>query len=257
MNTTHWIQHFRDNKRDRAEPDWNAPIRLDMRTLARVLPSLVQFQLGDGGGPACLIARDAETFRGASEDIRTLVDLWFDEEKEHSRLLSCAVRRFGGKLIRSHWSFRAFCAARRILGVRFELEVLLLTEIVSTAYYRVLRRHIDDSAVRAMCSLILRDEAGHIAFHRARLASSHDRGLTSAGGLPWIAQFWLCGHGAATMLWINHRGCLEAIGGTRAEYFHEVRFEISRFVRRLNHERGGAPRFSVVLRPTPAVAKSL
>ena len=257
MNTRYWIEHFHENKRNRTEPDWEAPVRLDLGMVARVLPSLEQFQLGDGGGPACLIARDAETFRGQSEDIRTLVDLWFEEEKEHSRLLSCAVRRFGGKLIRSHWSFSAFCATRRILGVRFELEVLLLTEIVSTAYYRVLRRHIDDPAVRAMCSLILRDEAGHVAFHRARLAASKQGGLWAVGGLPWIAQFWLCGHGAATMLWVNHRGCLEAIGGSRAEYFHEVRFEISRFVRRLNHERAGARYVRVPLRATAAaVAKT-
>ena len=152
--------------------------------------------------------------------MRTIVDSWFAEEKEHSRLLSCAVQRFGGKLIKSHWSFAAFCACRRIFGVRFELQVLLLTELVSTAYYRVLRRNIDDTPTRDMCSLILRDEAGHVAFHRARLAASNNRTIT------WALQFWACGYAAAMMLWINHRGCLEAIGGTRSEYFREVTFEI-------------------------------
>jgi hypothetical protein len=229
MNTSHWLEHFHLNRLHRPEPDWNAPISLDLHTITQVLPSLEGFQLGDGGGPASLIAADAERFRGSSGDTRTLVDLWFAEEKEHSRLLSCAVRRFGGKLIKSHWSFTAFCACRRIFGVRFELQVLLLTELVSTAYYRVLRRHIDDTAVRAMCSLILRDEAGHVAFHRARLAASNSRGI------PWALQFWLCGFGAATMLWINHRRCLRAIGGSRSEYYREVWFEISRFVRRLFH----------------------
>jgi hypothetical protein len=227
MNTLRWIQHFHENRRNRSEPEWQAPIQLGVHTIAQVLPSLEGFQLGDGGGPASLIAADAERFRSSSEDMRTLVDLWFAEEKEHSRLLSCAVRRFGGRLITSHWSFTAFCACRRIFGVRFELQVLLLTELVSTAYYRVLRRHIDDAPVRAMCSLILRDEAGHVAFHRARLAASHNRGLL------WALQFCVCGFGAATMLWINHRRCLRAIGGTRTEYYREVWFEISRFVRRL------------------------
>ena len=227
MNAMPWIKHFNENRRNRPEPDWNAAISLDLHTIARVLPSLEGFQLGDGGGPASLIAANAEKFRGSSDDMRTLVDCWFAEEKEHSRLLSCAVRRFGGKLIKSHWSFSAFCACRRIFGVRFELEVLLLTELVSTAYYRVLRRHIDDAPVRQMCSLILRDEAGHVAFHRARLAVANNRGLI------WALQFWACGFGAATMLWVNHRGCLTAIGGTRREYFREVTFEISRFVRRL------------------------
>ncbi len=254
MNTVRWIDHFRRNKLRRSEPDWDAPIRLDLHAVARVLPSLEQFQLGDGGGPACLIAHDAESFRGKSDEIRTLVDLWFAEEKEHSRLLSCAVKRFGGNLIRSHWSFSAFCASRRMLGVRFELQVLLLTEIVSTAYYRVLRRHIDDEAVRAMCSLILRDEAGHIAFHRARVASASRRGLASE--LLWALQFWICGFGAATMLWINHRRCLEAIGGTQAEYYREVRFEISRFLRRLDGERTAGSRPVLTLHASTAVSKA-
>jgi hypothetical protein len=152
MNALHWINRFRHNRQNRPEPDWAAPIRMDARTIARVLLSLEQFQLGDGGGPACLIARDASKFTGISKEMRTLVDLWFAEEREHSRLLGCAVKRFNGRRIESHWSFSAFCACRRILGVRFELQVLLLTEIVSTAYYRVLRRHVNDEAVKGMCS---------------------------------------------------------------------------------------------------------
>jgi hypothetical protein len=148
-------------------------------------------------------------------------------------LLGCAVKRFDGRRIESHWSFSAFCGCRRILGVRFELQVLLLTELVSTAYYRVLRRHVNDEAVKGMCSLILRDEAGHVAFHRARVA---EEAAAKPRGFPWQCQFWLCGLGAATMLWINHRRCLEAIGGTCAEYFQEVQFEISRFLRRLSRD---------------------
>ena len=253
MNTARWIKHFEQNKLDRPEPQWDAPITMDVYAIARVLPSLEGFQLGDGGGPACLIARDAERFRGSSEEMRRLVDLWFAEEKEHSRLLSWAVRRFGGRLIDSHWSFTAFCACRRIGGVRFELQVLLLTELVSTAYYRVLRRHIADKPVRAMCSLILRDEAGHVAFHRARLSEARNPGVLAS--LLWAMQFWLCGYGAATMLWINHRRCLNAIGGSRNEYFREVAFEISRFVRRLFHpapQRNAAVRVGL---PAAVVAK--
>jgi hypothetical protein len=97
MNTHRWINHFRNNRLNRAEPPWDDSITMDSAMIRRVLPSLEQFQLGDGGGPASLIAHNAERFRGSSEEVRTLVDLWFAEEREHSRLLSCAVRRFGGK----------------------------------------------------------------------------------------------------------------------------------------------------------------
>jgi hypothetical protein len=233
MNHHKWIDHFTHNRLDRVEPDWTAPITVPESMYKPLLASLEQFRLGDGGGPASLIAYDAENFRGRTEEMRTIVDLWFREEAEHARLLGCAVKRFGGKYITSHWSFTAFCLCRRVLGVRFELQVLLLTELVSTAYYRVLRAHSPDVAVAEMCTLILRDEAGHVAFHRERLA---DAGRTSLGlgGAFWQTQFWVLGHAAATMLWVNHGPCLTAIGGSRAEYFGEVRRQLGRFIMSLD-----------------------
>ena len=231
-----WIDHFVQNRANRIEPDWSAPITLPAHQLAALLPSIEQFQLGDGGGECRLIAFNAEHFTGQTAAIRRLVDLWFAEEAEHSRLLGCAVERFGGKQIKSHWSFTAFCEVRRRLGVRFELQVLTLTELVSTAYYRVLRRHVEDAPLRAMCSLIMRDEAGHVAFHRDRLAVAGDSHRAFAVA-AWRAQFWLCGHAAATVLWMSHGRCLRALGGSRAEYFKEVRRELSRFIATMRARR--------------------
>jgi hypothetical protein len=232
-----WLEHFRRNQEHRPAPDWSQLILLPPGVLPPLLRSLEQFQLGDGGGPASLIARDAERFRGATPQMRALVDHWFAEEREHSRLVGAAVDRLGGNRISSHWSFTAFCQCRRILGVRFELQVLLLTEITSTAYYRLLQRHSPIPALATMCGLILRDEGGHIAFHRDRLAAAGrtPRGLT---GALWAAQFWLCGYAAATMLWINHRPAFLPIGGTTPEFYREVRIEIGRFLRALVRQSG-------------------
>jgi hypothetical protein len=209
---------------------------LPSEVIKPLLRSIEQFQLGDGGGPACLIARDAERFRGRSGARREVVDRWFAEEKEHSRLLGGLVDRFGGRRITGHWSFTAFCWSRRWFGVRFELTVLLLTEIASTAYYLLLRRHTADPAVRDVCRLILRDEAGHIAFHRARLAAAGRR-----YGRAWGAVFRALGLAAATMLWVNHAPALRAVGGTRREFYREVWGELSRFARRLRAEAGLLP----------------
>ena len=133
MNYTKWIEYFIRNRQNRPEPDWAAPVSLPPGALAPLLRSVEQFRLGDGGGPASLIAHDAENFRGRTGEMRQIVELWFKEEAEHARLLGCAVNRFGGRFIYAHWSFTAFCLCRRILGVRFELQVLTLTELVSTA----------------------------------------------------------------------------------------------------------------------------
>jgi len=237
VDVARWLAHFQSNREDRPEPEWTAPITLPDAAVGPLVRSLEQFQLGDGGGPAYLIARDRERFLSEGEGTRDLVDLWFVEEREHSRLLGEAVARFGGHCIASHWSFTAFCLTRKWFGVRFELTVLLLTEIVSTVYYRLLFRHGQDPALHSMCRLILRDEAGHIAFHRHRLARQGRAGTASFGKL-WAARFRLLGVAAATMLWVNHAPGVEALGGTTREFYQEVWRELSVFVARLRKEAG-------------------
>ncbi len=232
MNHAKWIEYFQRNKQNRPEPDWAAPRAMPPALLPPVLRSIEQFRLGDGGGPAALIAYDAEGFRNSTAEMRTIVDLWFAEEAEHARLLGAAVKRFGGRIITSHWSFSAFCLCRRFFGVRFELQVLTLTELVSTAYYRMLRQHSPDGVLAAMCELILRDEAGHVAFQRDRIASSgHPKpGLR---GWFWRIQFLCCGYAAGTMLWLNHAPALKVLGGTRGEFYLEITRQLMRFLRSL------------------------
>ncbi|MFA6545488.1 MAG: ferritin-like domain-containing protein [Limisphaerales bacterium] len=232
MNHDKWVAHFQRNREQRAEPDWAAPFALSEAVLKHLRPSLAEYQLGDGGGPACLIAGDAEQFRGSSEAMRQIVDLWFAEEREHSRLLGRAVDRIGARRIHGHWSFTAFLACRRAMGVRAELQVLLLVEIVSTVYYRLIRRHCADQPLREMCSLILRDEAGHVAFHRDRLAAA---GVSARGlsGTLWEVQFRLFGLAAAGMLWLTHGRCLRALGARPLEFCREIHRELSRFIWRL------------------------
>jgi hypothetical protein len=232
MNYAKWISHFTHNKQNRLEPDWSAPQNVPGIMLAPLLRSLEQFRLGDGGGPASLIAFDRENFRNRTDEMRQIVDLWFAEEAEHARLLGCAVRRYEGRVIKSHWSFTAFCLCRQALGVRFELQVLTLTELVSTGYYRMLRKYSPDGPLSAMCELILRDEAGHVAFQRDRLL---DAGCPRPGwrGWLWRAQFLVCGYAAGTMLWVNHAPGLKAIGGTRFEFYSEITRQMFQFIRSL------------------------
>ncbi|MEL6479120.1 MAG: ferritin-like domain-containing protein [Pseudomonadota bacterium] len=245
MDLAHWIRPFEANKTNRPEPDWAAPVPLPPQVRCKLTRSLAQFQLGDGGGPASLIAWNAGRFRDQSAEMRRLVDAWFDEEKEHSRLLLAAIRRFGGRPITGHWRFSCFLFCRRWFGVRVELTVLLLTEIASTSTYRLLRRHCGDPAVAEMCGLTLRDEAGHIRFHGARLAAEGRR----LGPLR-RAVFRLLGHAAGTMLWINHGAALTVLGGSRAAFYAELRRELSGFLTR--HETAIGIRHCGGLLPPPA-----
>ncbi len=229
MNYSRWIAHFTANKLDRPEPDWTAPFFMDERKRELLAKSIAEYQLGDGGGECQLVAHDAEVFRCSAEEARKVVDMWFDEEREHSRLLAGAVKRIGAEFITDTFAFRMFYAVRRSLGVNFEMLVLLIVEIVSTGYYRVLRRHVGDEPLAAMCKLILRDEVRHIDFHRDRLAALHPSGF----GFWRTLQFRLLAYGCATFLWLGHGRCLGAFGGSFGELLGHVRSGLANFLSEL------------------------
>ena len=102
MNYQTWLAHLRANREDRPEPDWAAPFSLGGEKLRLLRKSLAEYQLGDGGGECYLVAADAESYRGVSDAARAVVDAWFAEEREHSRLLAPA--RAGGRAGR--WGIR-------------------------------------------------------------------------------------------------------------------------------------------------------
>ena len=148
MNLDTWIDHFARNGKNRPEPNWDAPLQpLAPHAQAALLSSLQQFELGDGGGPAYLIGRDLQSYFEDHPAMKQMVDLWFTEEERHSQLLGKAVKRFGGDSIEGHWSFSVFCNVRKYLGVKFELYALLLTEITSNNYYKLLRKYAPDEVL--------------------------------------------------------------------------------------------------------------
>lgn len=233
LNTAKWIAFFRHNQHNRVEPRWDAPIKVLPEARLLLEQSLKEFQLGDGGGPASLIAWNVMKYRKSQLGLDEVIDLWFEEEKEHSRLLGGLLLRFGVIPIEDHWSFSLFCFLRKVLGVKFELQILTLTELSSTAYYWLLLRHCEDPAVRDVCSLILRDEAGHVAFQNDRL---HCSGAPGKGlkRLMWRLQFLLSGGVAATVLWISHGKCLRTMGVTTARFYHEAWRQFGRFMFKLD-----------------------
>jgi hypothetical protein len=196
--------------------------------------SLREFQLGDGGGPGALIAWNLESYKRRQEKLGEVLELWFKEEHEHSRLLGELLTRYGVSPIESHWSFWLFCFLRRWLGIGFELQILTLTELSSTAYYRLLRKYSVDLPAIDVFSLILRDESGHLAFQCDRLACE---GAPVSGfrGLWWSTQFWFCGMAAASVLYASHGKCLREMGASSAAFYREAHQQFCRFLVRLRN----------------------
>jgi hypothetical protein len=107
--------------------------------------------------------------------------------------------------------------------------------VVDGSPFVLLRRHADDPALRSMCKLILREEVGHVAMHRDRLAELAREGRAVYGPM-WEIRFRCLGLAAATLLWINHAPGLKAVGASWVLFYREVWLELSRFLRRLRNE---------------------
>lgn len=225
-----WIQHFENNRLHRKEPAWELPVTIGEKKRRALAWSLAEYQLGDGGGLCCLIARDADAYRASSASTQLVTEMWFREEAEHSRLLADAVRRLRGTFVTDTFAFRQFQRVRRLMGAQFEMLVLLQVEIISTVYYRVIRKHCDDIPIADMCALIVRDESGHVSYHRDRLAQDHPQ----RWDVCQCAWFYFLGYACAAVLWLGHGRALRAIGMTNSNFAAQVHRGLRGFVRSIH-----------------------
>ncbi|MDQ2919730.1 MAG: ferritin-like domain-containing protein, partial [Verrucomicrobiota bacterium] len=223
-----------------AEPPWHLPSPLDTEARAILARSLSHFQLGESGEGRFLLEQ-ARRQTPDDPNYANALALFIDEEKEHARLLEQLVRRFGGAVIRAHWTHFVFRLVRRAFGLKFEIQVLVIAEIVGTAYYRVLSRRTRDPVLEEVCALVLRDEAKHIAFHVDWLRMIQTRWLPAECAL-WSMQFQVLFTAAAHFAWTDHRGALHLLGATKREFFREARGECIDFLRALD---GSEPAVSV------------
>lgn len=246
MNSLHWLQYFEQNRSNRREPPWHLPRPLDARARRLLARSLSHFQLGESGEGHFLLHQARAQAPGDRAHHRALA-LFIGEEKEHARLLALLVARFGGALIKRHWTHLLFRQARRAFGLNFEIQVLVIAELVGTAYYRLLHRRTRDPVLEEVCGLVLGDEARHIAFHVDWLAQVHARLLPFERGI-WSLQFQILFTAAAQVAWADHREALATVGATRREFFREARGECIQFLAQLTAAQSAA------LIPTVAVA---
>ena len=221
-----WLQHFEDRRGVELEAPYDEPFeeRPGREAVAR---SVERFELGESGDGANLKRLAGET--GDATYART-IEMFVDEEGQHARWLGILRERFGGRKLESHWTDAAFVLLRHIGGLRREICVLLTAEIVALTYYRVLALAYDDGVLRAACDRILRDERGHVAFHRATLGcefAAMPAPMRTLAVLTWRAFVVVT---AKVVAW-DHREVLELAGVSRKEFEIEVRGRARRLAR--------------------------
>jgi hypothetical protein len=232
MNSLQWLRYFEQNRSNRTEPTWHLPSPLDAKARAIVARSLSHFQLGESGEGRFLLE---QARRQAPDDpnYANALGLFIEEEKEHARLLEKLVTRFGGSLIRRHWTHFIFRLMRRGFGLNFEIQVLVIAELVGTAYYHLLGLRTRDPVLEEVCILVLRDEGKHVAFHIDWLRAIRAR-LLPIECAAWSVQFQLLFTAAAHVAWADHRAALHLVGTTKREFFRAARGECISFLHSLD-----------------------
>ncbi|MDQ3930552.1 MAG: ferritin-like domain-containing protein, partial [Chloroflexota bacterium] len=184
------------------------------RALAK---SLQRFQIGESGDGSHLKRMAART---GDKQYAHAVEAFVREEQEHAEIMARVLRQLGAPVLTRHWSNGCFRLLCLVSGLRTELMVLLVAEIVAKRYFRLLLEGIPDPVVGAMCSQILRDEDGHIAFHCDTLRPS-------LAELPQLLQHmthaaWRAFFGTVCLLVAyDHRALLTATNCSPASFHRD------------------------------------
>ncbi|MDO0930976.1 ferritin-like domain-containing protein [Streptomyces sp. DG2A-72] len=163
-----WTQRFEDERERRdadGDPDWGRGATLHPALSA----SIQRFQIGEDGDGANLVAKADQA---GDADYTRAVRLFVAEEQNHARLLARLLAAGGVPTLTGHWSDTVFVRLRRLMGLRMELLVLMIAEVVALRYYRALRDGADDPLTSDVAGRILADEQRHVPFHCERLHTS-------------------------------------------------------------------------------------
>ncbi|MFD8913670.1 ferritin-like domain-containing protein [Streptomyces sp. NPDC059575] len=212
-----WTRRFEEERERRAalgDPDW----RRNATEHPAVWASVQRFQVGEDGDGTSLLAK---ADRAGDPDYARAARLFVAEEQNHARLLARLLASAGLPTLSGHWSDTVFVRVRRLLGLRLELLVLMVAELVALRYYRALRDGTTDPLTTEVAARILADEERHIPFHCARLHTSFAR-LPRPLRHPLLLLWRLPLLGASLLVATDHGRALGTLGVGRARFVADV-----------------------------------
>jgi hypothetical protein len=217
MASDRWLSYFLHNRTNRIPIPWERGVHPEPCWRVALITSLQRFQVGETGKGMHLM-RGAQTTGDATyvEAMR----LFIEEENEHARLLAKILTQLDAPLLEHHWSAGAFIAVRHVAGLRAELLVLLVAEMLAKRYYRALCDGGSDEVLRAVFTQIIRDENGHVAFHcdTLRQALAHwPFTKRRAMQIGWRAAYRV----ACLLVLLDHRDVLRACGLSPLQFWRE------------------------------------
>ncbi|WP_086859215.1 ferritin-like domain-containing protein [Streptomyces milbemycinicus] len=212
-----WARRFedeRERRRVQGDPDWEQGATLHPVVWA----SIQRFQVGEDGDGAGLVGKADEAGDG---DYARAVRLFVAEEQNHARLLARLLAAGGAPTLTGHWSDTVFVRLRRLMGLRMELLVLMIAEVVALRFYRALRDGTDDSLTSDVAGRILSDEQRHVPFHCERLHTSLAE-LPRAMRRPVMALWQLLLLAVSLIVALDHGPALRRLDIGRLRFVADV-----------------------------------
>ncbi len=142
---------------------------------ASLARSLAIFQLGESGGGTIIAEARSSRLPEIDADYAEAMALFVGEEHRHADILAICVQQLGGELIESNWTARLFVGARRLIGLRMKVLVLLAAEVVGICYYHFIAAALAGTPMHAWLSELVEDERSHLEFHCQFLRSQANR----------------------------------------------------------------------------------
>ena len=202
-----WKSHF-DAFATRPRPEVQvAPPGLGVNQRIALARSLAVFQLGESGEGRIAHEIDRCRLSGIDDTYRAALRRFVAEEGRHGRILADLVRALDGSLLHRTWTDALFTRARRMLGMRLKLVVLLAAEVVGITFYGLLASRLEPSPFRSALEQICADEVHHLAFHGAFF-----RTQTRTPVARWVfrAMWWAVALCAVATVAFDHRRTLRA-----------------------------------------------
>ncbi len=179
--------------------------------------SLPTFQLGEMGTGWHLTKMAART-----GDLHYLeaIRYFVAEEQEHARLLALVCEALDIDMIQEHWTDAVFQRARRICGLRAEVLILLVAEVVSSRFYEILSTGVGDPTLARLFARIHADELRHLDFHAATLPAHLQQ--WSPAPRRFARTVWnATAIGAAAVVAWDHRKLLRACNSGPVRFFRD------------------------------------
>jgi len=214
FNSEGWLEYFRDSQKIRSVIRISDSIDLDESVRKPLLRSLQRFQIGETGEGHHLRKYARRRKDGA---YNKCIELFIREEQSHALVLAQIIVALNGTLLRWHWTDVAFTGLRRVLGLKTEIMVLLIAEIIGKTFYQLVAEKIDNALLSNVLSLVVLDEIAHIQFLTEFLdgqLSTRNALLRQAVHCIWCTTFY-----AACFVFVaDHCEILSVLGISRDEF---------------------------------------